>query len=70
VLEDASHSGVIEETYGTVVVNLYLQLSSIEQDASSDVFKKTRSLPSLSFSFSFPSPKSSILHVILDSDVV
>ena len=69
-MEDASHSGEIEETYGIAVVKLYRQPSSIPQDASSEIFKKTRSLPDFLFSFSFPSLNSSILHVILDSDVV
>lgn len=52
VLEDESHSGAIEDTCGTVEVKVYLQLSLISQAASSEVFKKTRSLPSLLFSFS------------------
>jgi hypothetical protein len=58
VLEVESHSGAIAVTYGTVDVNLYLQLSAIPHEASSDVFKKTRSLPSFWSSFSLPVAKS------------
>ena len=54
VLVDASHSGEIELTVGTVEVKSNLQLSAIPHVASSDVFKKTTSFPCLLFSCSLP----------------